>query len=192
MGDMPRLLTAGAEAAEVGAVRRMPRLIVAYVRFADSMGRAAGVLAMLLTFVLSAILLESSVARVAFGTSHIWSVELAQFVMAAYYTLGGAFSEQGDYHVRMDLFYSRLSPRARKIMDCVTAPILIFYLVFLLVGGIESTHWAIVHNQVNFSAWAPPMAPIKAVMTIGIALMLMQVLSSFFKDLAAVLGRSIE
>ncbi len=117
---------------------------------------------------------------------------MAQFVMSAYYLLGGALSEQDNYHVRMDLFYGRLSPKARIIVDCITAPIIIFYLVFLLVGGIESSQWAISNKQVNYSPWAPPMAPIKIIMTIGIGLMLAQIIALFFKDLAKALGRSIE
>ena len=171
---------------------RMPWFIVSYVRFVDRLGRGFGVVAMVLTYVLAGILLESSLARVLFGVSHIWSVEMAQFIMSAYYLLGGALSEQDDYHVRMDLFYSRLSPRWRVVLDCITAPIVIFYLFFLFVGGISSSRWAIVNNQVNYTAWAPPMAPIKIIMTVGIGLMLLQILAIFFKDLARLLRRSIE
>lgn len=180
------------ESAEHRKVRKMPRLVVGYVRLVDRLGRVAGVFAMILTFVLAGILLESSLARVLFGVSHIWSVEMAQFLMSAYYLLGGALSEQDGYHVRMDLFYSRLSPKARVIVDCFTAPILVFYLVFLFVGGISSSYWAIIHNQVNYSAWAPPMAPIKIIMTVGIGIMLLQVVAIFLKDLAKALGRSLE
>jgi TRAP-type C4-dicarboxylate transport system permease small subunit len=171
---------------------RMPWFIVSYVRYVDRLGRGFGVIAMILTYVLAGILLESSLARVLFGVSHIWSVEMAQFAMSAYYLLGGAISEQDDYHVRMDLFYSRLSPRLRVILDCITAPIVIFYLFFLFAGGISSSHWAIVNDQVNYTAWAPPMAPIKIIMTVGIGLMLLQIVAIFFKDLARLLGRPIE
>lgn len=170
---------------------RMPGFIVSYVRFVEGLGKAFGIVAMILTYVLAGILLESSLARVLFGVSHIWSVEMAQFAMSAYYLLGGALSEQDDYHVRMDLFYSRLSPRWRVIVDCITAPIVIFYLLFLFLGGISSSHWAIVNDQVNYTAWAPAMAPIKIIMTVGIGLMLLQIVAIFFKDLAKVLGRPI-
>lgn len=170
----------------------MPRVIIAYIRFTDRIGLAVGVVAMILTFVLLVLLVESSFARVVIGVSHIWSVEMAMFAMSAYYLLGGALSEQDDYHVRMDLFYSRLSPRARAIMDCFTAPLLIFYLGFLFVGGISSSQWAVTNQQVNYSPWAPPMAPIKIIMTAGIGLMLMQIIALFFKDLAKALGRAIE
>ncbi len=173
-------------------VRRMPRAVVVYVQLVDRLGRAVGGLAMLLTFVLAAILLEASVARLAFGTSHIWSVELAQFTMSAYYLLGGALSEQDAVHVRMDLFYSRLRPRTKLLVDVLTAPLVLVYLGLLFYGGIRSSHWALVNNQVNYTAWAPPMAPVKMVMTVGIGFMLLQHLAVFFRDLAKLLGRAME
>lgn len=180
------------EASGVGPVRRMPRAVVAYVRAVEGMGRAAGVVSMLLTFALAGILLEASLARLVFGVSHIWSVELAQFIMSAYYLLGGALSEQDKVHVRMDLLYSRLSPRAKLVMDCLTAPIPLFYLGFLLYGGVVSSQWALENNQVNFSAWAPPMAPVKIVMTAGIGLMFLQHLAVVLRDLARLSGRILE
>jgi TRAP-type C4-dicarboxylate transport system permease small subunit len=170
----------------------MPKLICWYVKIVSAIGCGAGVVAMFLTFVLLAILVESSVARLIFGVSHIWSVEMAMFTMTAYYLLGGALSDKEDYHVRMDLFYSRLSPRARAIMDCITGPLVIFYLFFLFTGAIDSTKWAWENKQANFSAWAPPMTPIKLIMTVGIGLMLLQVIARWFRDLAHALGRSLE
>ena len=183
---------APAQAYPAGPRKRMPRAVVVYVRLVDRLGRAVGVVAMLLTFVLAGILLESSVARLAFGASHIWSVELAQFTMSAYYLLGGALSEQDGVHVRMDLFYSRLPPRGKLLADCLTAPLVLVYLAFLFYGGVSSSHWALVNNQVNYTAWAPPMAPIKIIMPAGIGLMLLQQLAIFFKDLARLLGRALE
>lgn len=171
--------------------KMMPRAIRAYVRVVDKVGYIVGIFAMVQAFTLMIILVESSVARVVFGASHIWSVEMAQFVMSAYYLLGGALSEQDDYHVRMDLWYSRLSLRKRAIVDTITVPMLLFYLLYLFIGAIESSAWAVANNQVNYSPWAPPMAPIKIVMAVGIGLMFLQVGAIWFRNLAYALGRSI-
>lgn len=178
---------------EAGAgVKKFPGFIRAYVRFTDKLSLRVGVVGMVLTFVLLFFLVESSLARLVFGMSHIWSTEMAMFTMSAYYLLGGALSEQDDYHVRMDLLYSRFSPRAKAIVDCITSPILFFYIGSLFVSAVGSTLWSIEYKQVNYSPWAPPLAPIKIVMTIGIGLMLMQLAAIFFRDLAKALGRSIE
>jgi len=169
----------------------MPRAVQIYVRYVDAVNRLIGRFVMYLIFVMMAVLLSSSVSRTFFDVSFIWTVEMAQFMLAGYYLLGGGYSMQMDSHVRMDLVYSRWSPKRRALADVITAAFLIFYLVFLLVGGISSTQYAIAYGQKNYSSWAPPLAPIKIIMTIGIALMLLQAIAMFFKDLAQARGKPL-
>jgi len=169
----------------------MPKAIKLYVRYVDAVNRVVGRFAMYLVFALLGILLLSSVSRTFFNLPLIWIVEVAQFTMAAYYLLGGGYSVTLEGHVRMDLLYGRWSPKTRAIVDAITVLFLIFYLVFLLVGGISSIEYAVQYKQVNFTPWGPPLAPIKIIMVIGIVLMLLQVIATFFKDLATALGRPI-
>lgn len=169
----------------------MPSAVIRYVRFIDAVNRRVGRLVMYGIFLMMGLLLFSSISRTAFGVSYIWIVEMAQFMLAAYYLLGGAYSIQLDSHVRMDLLYSRWSPRTRAAVDAVTVCMLMFYLVFLLVGGISSTTYALEYGQTNYSAWAPPLAPIKIVMCIGILLMLLQCVAVFFRNLAEARGEPL-
>ncbi|MEX0853946.1 MAG: TRAP transporter small permease subunit [Bauldia sp.] len=169
----------------------MPRPIELFVRYVDAMNRRIGRIAMNLLFVLAALLLSSTVTRLLLGAPINWALEMSQFVLSAYYLLGGAYAIQLDSHVRMDIFYSRLSPPKRALTDAITILFVIFYLVVLFAGGISSTNYAIVYKQQNYSAWAPLLWPIKVVMTIGVFLMLLQAISTFFKDLAAARGKPI-
>jgi TRAP-type mannitol/chloroaromatic compound transport system permease small subunit len=170
----------------------MPRIIRAYVRYVDAMNRAIGTVVMYLVFLMMGVLLFGSLSRYVFNVPFLWIIEMAQFLMAAYYLLGGGYSMQLDAHVRMDVLYERWRPRTRAFWDSLTAFCLVFYLIFLVRGGMSSTAYAIKYGQTNYSAWAPPMAPIKAIMTVGIVLMLLQAISTFFKDLAAFTGRELE
>jgi TRAP-type mannitol/chloroaromatic compound transport system permease small subunit len=146
---------------------------------------------MYLVFGMMGLLLFESIFRTLFNLPHIWVVEMAQFVMAAYYLLGGGYSMILEGHVRMDLLYGRWSAKRQAMTDAITAFFLLFYLVFLLIGGISSVIYAVQYGQVNYTPWAPPLAPIKIIMTIGILMMLLQVIAIFFKDLAKVRGESI-
>ena len=145
---------------------------------------------MYLIFAMLAVLLYSSISKT-FFTPSIWTLESAQFLMVAYFLLGGAYSMQLDAHVRMDLAYSHWSPRTRAVVDAITVLMLIFYLVMLLIGGISSTEYAIEYKETSYSAWSPYMAPIKIVMCFGIALMLLQAIATFFKDFYAALGETL-
>lgn len=169
----------------------MHKAIRAYVRAVDRMNRFIGRCAMYLIFVMLGVLLYSSVSKAASAPA-IWTLETAQFLMVAYFLLGGAYSMQLDAHVRMDLLYSHWQPRTRAIVDVLTAGFLLFYLGLLLFGGLSSTQYAFEYDETSYSAWSPAMAPIKVVMCVGILLMLLQSIAILFKDIAAVRGETLE
>jgi TRAP-type mannitol/chloroaromatic compound transport system permease small subunit len=168
----------------------MPEAIKTYVRIVDAFNRRVGRIVMYGVFVMMGILLYSSISKTLFLPAH-WTLEMAQFVMAGYYLLGGAYSLQLDSHVRMDLLYGRWSPRSKAIVDVVTIFMLFVYLYFLLYGGISSTTYALKFGETSYSSWSPYMAPVKIVMVIGIALTFLQATSIFLKDLAIALGRPL-
>ncbi|MFY0989854.1 TRAP transporter small permease subunit [Halomonas sp. C05BenzN] len=170
----------------------MPRAITRYVFWVDVFNRRVGRVVMLLIFVMIGLLLFASVSRTLFNRPLIWGIEVSQFLMASYYLLGGAYSMQMSAHVRMDLFYSRWSDRTRAIVDAVTVVLLFVFLGALLAGGISSTSYAIQYGETSYTSWSPPLAPIKIIMTIGILMMLLQSLSTFFKDVARALGEELE
>ncbi|MGF1630106.1 MAG: TRAP transporter small permease subunit [Kiloniellaceae bacterium] len=175
-----------------------------YVTIVDAVNRVIGRATMLLVFAMMGVLLWSSINKVTTGVSSPswwpeawwwpviqpswWPLEVAQFLMVAYFLLGGAYSMQLGDHVRMDLLYGILSDRRKALMDVLTVFFLIFYLILLLYGGISSTQYALQYNEVSPSLWRPKMAPIKIIMTIGIFLMLLQAISTLIKDVAKLYG----
>jgi TRAP-type mannitol/chloroaromatic compound transport system permease small subunit len=170
----------------------MPKVVKAYVGYIDAANKAVGKFSMYLVFAMMGILLFESISRTIFDRPHIWVVEMAQFFMAAYYLLGGGYSMILDGHVRMDLLYGRWPARRQALSDVITGFLLIFYMVFLLTGGISASKYALKYGQVNYTPWGPPLAPIKIIMTVGIFLMLLQVIATFFKDLAKARGKDLE
>ena len=191
----------------------MPRAIQQYVRYVDAVSRVVGRFAMYMVFAMLGLLLYPPVLKFLLFTSGklflpegdfyetvspflyppIWSLELAQFAMAAYYLLGGAYSMQLDAHVRMDLLYGRLPPRKKGFTDSLTAFCMVFYLVLLLYGGLSSTEYAFSYGgERSYSSWAPYMAPIKIIMVFGIILMLLQAIAMFFRDLARARGMTLD
>lgn len=165
----------------------MPKAIRTYVRVVDAVNRVVGRFAMYMIFAMIGLLLYSAITK-AFFIPPLWTLEMAQFAMAAYYILGGGYSMQLQSHVRMDLLYERWTTRGKCFVDSITAFCLIFYLILLLYGGLSSTDYALQYGEKSFSSWAPPMAPIKITMCVGIALMLLQAIATFFKDLARFRG----
>lgn len=168
----------------------MPKTIRIYVRSVDAITRFVGRCTMYLIFAIIGVLFYSIFSK-SLADPAIWTLEMAQFLMVAYFMLGGAYALQQGDHVRMDLFYSRWPAKARAWVDLATVGLLMVYLGFLLYGGLSSTWYALEYNETSYSAWSPQMAPIKVVMCLGTLLMLLQVLATFFKDLAVARGETL-
>ena len=184
------------------------------------MNRRIGRFAMYLLFAMMGILLYSSISKTFFDPS-LWTLEMAQFTMVAYYLLGGGYSMQLGAHVRMDLAYGFWSDKTRAAVDAVTVFFLIYFLWILLAGGVGSTAYSLGYYgaepfaffkdvAVAFftggiagadevigrlerspTAWRPFVWPIKLTMCIGIFLMLLQTISMLFKDVAKVRGEDL-
>lgn len=169
----------------------MPGFIRAYVRYVDYISTKFGRVAMYLIFLMIGTLLLGAITRNILDMPLSWTVEMAQFTMTAYYILGGPYSMQMGDHVRMDLIYGLYSDKTKARIDVFTSVFLVFYLVCLLIGSISSTMYAIEYGQRKFSQWNPSMIPIKVIMVIGIILMLLQAISTFFKDWATSSGKEI-
>jgi TRAP-type mannitol/chloroaromatic compound transport system permease small subunit len=161
-----------------------------YVAVVDAINYRIGRVAMYGIFVLIGILLWSSFSKAFFQPS-LWTLEMAQFAMVAYYILGGPYCLQKGSDVRMDLLYSTWTDRQRAWVDTFTIFFLLFYLGVLLYGAIDSTVYAFEYDERSYSAWRPYMWPIKVLICIGVVLMLLQAISELIKDVAKIKGVEI-
>ncbi|WP_186396038.1 TRAP transporter small permease subunit [Stappia sp. TSB10GB4] len=198
----------------------MPRLLRSYVKVVDAINYRLGRVIMYGLFVMVAVLLWSSISKTFFLPS-LWTLEVAQFAMVAYYILGGPYSIQLGSNVRMDLFYAGWTVKKKAWFDAFTVLVLIFYLGVLLYGGIGSTAYSlghfgsepfiflknlvvafvtggpeaagkvIGHIERSPTAWRPILWPIKTIMCLGFLLMLLQAVSELIKDIARIRGEEI-
>ncbi|MDU8929942.1 TRAP transporter small permease subunit [Alisedimentitalea sp. MJ-SS2] len=185
--------------------------LLGFARFVDRINRGIGLVVMYGVFILMGILLWSSISKTFFVPS-LWTLEMAQFAMVAYYMLGGPYSILVGSNVRMDLFYGNWSLRRKATVDIITVMFLLFYLGVLLYGALGSTayslgYWGsapvefftglitgseeIGRMERSSTAWRPYIWPVKTIMILGLFLMLLQALSELVKDMARAIGRDI-
>ena len=169
----------------------MSKFISSYVNIVDTICEKIGRFVMYWVFFMMFLLILSFITRNIINFPLMWIIEMAQFTITAYYLLGGGYSMLTNDHVRMDLFYGKLSNKGKAKMDIFTSFFLIFYLIILFMGSITSLIYTIETKQKLFTAWAPYVWPIKTLMLIGILLMLLQAFSTLFKDIAKMKGNNI-
>jgi len=164
--------------------------IRSYVRIVDAVNYRIGRVMMYSLFVMFGVLLWSSISKTFFFPS-LWTLEVAQFIMVAYYILGGPYSLQLGANVRMDLFYGNWTTKQKALMDVFTVFVLIFYLGVLLYGAIDSTTYSFKYGEHSPTAWRPVLWPIKVTMCVGITLMLLQAISELLKDIVTLKGKKL-
>jgi TRAP-type mannitol/chloroaromatic compound transport system permease small subunit len=175
----------------------MIKAMTAYVRVVDRLNRAIGRFVMYGIFVMMAILLWSSFTKVGSDLGFdinpsLWTLEMAQFAMVAYYILGGPYSIQLGSNVRMDLLYGEWSDRRKARTDAITVLFLIVYLGVLLWGGWDSLMYSFQYGgERSPTAWRPYLWPIKLIMVTGIGLMLLQAVSELCKDILRLRGHDV-
>ena len=187
-------------------------MLRAFIRIVDAINYRLGRVVMYGIFAMVGVLLWSSISKTFFLPS-LWTLEVAQFAMVAYYILGGPYAMQMGSNVRMDLFYGEWSIRRKAWFDAFTVFLLLFYLGVLLYGGLGSMAYSLGYwgsEPVSFfaglatgseevgrlerspTAWRPVLWPIKAIMVVGFALMLLQALSELAKDVLVLRGETVE
>ncbi|WP_298847221.1 TRAP transporter small permease subunit [uncultured Ruegeria sp.] len=161
-----------------------------YVAAIDRTNRWIGRVVMYGIFVMMGILLWSSISKTFFLPS-LWTLEMAQFAMVAYYILGGPYSIQMGSNVRMDLLYGEWSDRRQAWTDAITVFFLIVYLGVMIYGGYDSLSYSLQYGERSPTAWRPYLWPIKVIMVVGLFLMLLQAISELFKDILRLKGDDI-
>ena len=169
----------------------MPNFINQYIKFVDKFNYRIGRIAMFTIFLMVGVMFYSAITKTFFRPA-LWTYEFSQFLMVAYFLIGGAYSIQLKCHVRMDLIYGNWAERTKCRWDSFTSLIMIAYLVLLLYGSIDSTIYAISYGERSYSIWRPYMWPIKVIMSFGIFLMLLQAISQFFKDISGAKGELLK
>jgi TRAP-type mannitol/chloroaromatic compound transport system permease small subunit len=132
--------------------------------------------------IMSITLLEV-VLRYGFNRPTMWVHETSQQIFAIALLLGSAYTLQKGGHVRVDILYRRLSTRGRAILEIVTS---IFYFLFngvLLWKGGEMAYESVMMLEKTQTPWEPYVFHVILAIPIAAALMLLQGIADFIRNL---------
>ena len=118
----------------------------------------------------------------------VQDIDCAYF--GAYYTMAAAYTLAVGGHVKVDVIWSMFSPRHRAIIDLITFPIFALFL-----GGMLYSSWIFAMNatwiaaigwnlEVDQSHLRLPLYPLKWTLFIGCAMLTVQALIKFVRDLS--------
>jgi TRAP-type mannitol/chloroaromatic compound transport system permease small subunit len=128
------------------------------------------------------------VARYIFNSPTNWVHESMFLMFGMMFLVSGAYAYLNDSHVRVDIFYAKMSPRRKAVTDLLTS---IFFFIFagtLLVTGWIFMMDSIEVGEVSFTEWAIQYWPVKISIVVGAALLLLQGAAKMLVDLATIVS----
>jgi TRAP-type mannitol/chloroaromatic compound transport system permease small subunit len=116
-------------------------------------------------------------------------LELQWYLFSLVFLLGAAYALERDAHVRVDVFYGRLSVQARAWIDLAgTLLLLIPFSVFAAVVAWPSvaSSWAV--REASPDPGGLPRYPLKTAILVCFVLLILQGVSEAIKDVARIRG----
>jgi len=142
-------------------------------------GVTLAVFAMVVTIAYDVIL------RYVFRAPTVWQYDTSYMLGGSVIILGSAYVHLKRRHVRVDLIYNRFSPRVRLILDVVFTLLFFFPLLtgLIIVSAADAIHAYQVKEFSEVGFWRPLMWPFKSVIPVGLAVLWLQGLANFIRDL---------
>jgi TRAP-type mannitol/chloroaromatic compound transport system permease small subunit len=129
------------------------------------------------------------VARFVFNSPTNWVHESMFLMYGMQYMISGAYAYREDQHVRVDVVYSKLSPRGKAIADIVSSVFFFIFTLTMLWTGWKFAWDAVQNTEISFTEWAVQYWPVKLTIPVGAALIVLQGVSKLIKDIMLVRGR---
>jgi TRAP-type mannitol/chloroaromatic compound transport system permease small subunit len=158
----------------------------------DALSTATGWLAGWLIVPMTLAVTYEVIARYAFNAPTIWAYDTTYMLFSTQFMLAAAYTLLRGGHIRTDVFYERWSPRTRAIIDAVSYVLFFFPgMAFVLyAGSVEAWHAWEIGERSDWSPWRPVIYPLKAVIPVTAALLLLQGFSELVKCLRVIRGRA--
>ena len=140
-----------------------------------------------LCVVLVLILSYEVMMRYVFNAPTIWVMQTSMMVGGTLIVLGWSYVHQQRGHVRVDVFYGRLSERGQSLVNTIGALVFFFPFVGLLLyrAIIQAAYSLRMGERMSETAWYPPVFPMRLIMVIGLALFLLQGIAQLVRDVQA-------
>lgn len=166
------------------------RFLIAFSKFADGLSVAVGKLMGVVTIALVFLIVFEVIRRYFFNAPTVWGTELQTFMYGALCILCIPYATYTQCHARVDIFLKRFPRKTQLILEIIY--IFIFFLPFMLVllyfeAQVAWESW-LIREYSTWSAWQPPLYPVKAIIPVGAAIVLLQCFSELCKVIRKLLG----
>lgn len=155
----------------------------AFTHALDWISNKTGVFVALWTIIPVCFYTYEVVSRQIFGLPTIWVHEGSYLLFGMQYLVAGGYALLHGAHVRVDVVYVKLPERGRVGMDIFTSVFFFIFALTLLGTGWQFFNDSYQMQEVTMETWGIQHWPVKGVMVLGSALLILAGISKLIKDI---------
>jgi len=152
----------------------MPAFVSAYILGITRINKFFFNIASALIFLIVFSMLYEVISRYVFHAPTTWGMELATLLFGPYFLLGGAYLLHMRGHVSLDLLQKKLSAKNQRLLDLFSFLIIIVFSIIMFSYSFSPAMQAWEYKETSFSAWSPPIWPVKFAIPISVLLLGLQ------------------
>lgn len=139
------------------------------------------------------VLLYGVTLRYIFNKPVAWEGEIAWLLFVGFSLLSGAYVLRRDGHVRLDVLYSRFSPRNKAIMDVVTSVFFFLFVGTMVWLTVDKALWSISElERSTHSSFHTPVFVARTCLALSSILLLLQGISGLINQVRFIAGNNTE
>ncbi len=150
----------------------------------ETITKKQGDLTSFLVYPLLAIVVYEVFMRYVFNAPTTWGFEATAFIYGLHYMFGLSYTDVHGGHVKVDIFTALASQKIQALLRVVTN--LVFFMpvmVFMTMWSVKFAYVSTLGMEVNSTSWAPPIWPLKILMALCFAFLLLQGIANLLKDI---------
>jgi TRAP-type C4-dicarboxylate transport system permease small subunit len=140
----------------------------------------------LATLLMALVTTYGVVRRYALNTPEPYSYEIAIFCLIFSVAFAIPYIQRQGRNLRVDFVANRFPPKVQAALLNIVVPLIaLFYLVPLVWKSWEDAWYSLGIGERTYSAWAPPVGPMKLFVPVGAGLLCLVLVSQLIRGLIA-------
>lgn len=155
----------------------------------DNISIWVGKIMAILIFPLAGITLYGVIMRYLVHDPITWGGQVLLLLFIPVALLAGGYVLLVKGHVRLDLLYSRWSPRGQAISEIATFVVFLLFTVTLAWASIEMAWESVKIREVSWYIFKAPIYPKKIAFALAVLLLLLQGVAQFVRNIRLIKGK---
>ncbi|WP_024770733.1 TRAP transporter small permease subunit [Aquimarina macrocephali] len=161
------------------------------INFLDRVGEKIGILVSWVATLLAIIIGLDVIIRYVFKFTYVWMIEIEIYLFGMIFLLASGYTFKYEKHVRVDVFYTKLSRKGKAWVDLLGGAFLLIPWCYVVI--VSSWYYGLSSFMIGESSPQPGGLPalyvLKFCITLGFVFLLLQGISHILKSIQIIFNK---